>query len=102
MLETSLFEYKLHKKVYISWSFFFCVRVLKPWFVETEIKVSNGFNILIQKDFEDELPYVHISIFGITEFIHIKHLDRRVALDNLPKQTNHRNSSHLSQFWHEL
>ena len=96
----SLFSDKLRKKLYISLSFFLCVKMPEPWIVFIEMKVCNGLDIWIQKSFENELTHVLILVIIFTKIIHFEHLDGRIALYNLFIQNYHLNILRLRQFTH--
>ena len=90
MLDFSLFGDELRQKVDIAGSFISCVRVLEPRRVATEIKIGNSVDVGAEKDFENQLTDIHFSVFIRTELVHVQNLDRRIVLDDLSEQTDHR------------
>ena len=83
VLDTSLLLDELCKKVNIARSFLSCDRVPEPRFVAAKIEVGDGFNIGIEKGFENQLTGVLFSVWITTELCHVKHLDRRILLNDL-------------------
>ena len=70
-LDLSLFSNKLCKKVNVTGSFLSRDRIPEPWLVTGEIKLSDGFNIWIEKGFEDQFAYVLFFILIMTEYFHV-------------------------------
>ena len=87
LLDTSLLKDKLHQKVYIT------SKILEPWSILTEIKVSDRVNSRVKEGFENKLPDVFINVYIFTEFMHVKGCNRRVELDDLSQQAYDLNST---------
>ena len=100
VLDTSLLLNKLSEKVNVTESFLFCERITEPWFVPAEIEIDDGINIWIEKGYKYQLTDVLFSIFISTKYIHVKHLDVRILLNDLSEKTNNRQPSCLTQFIH--
>ena len=89
MLKTSLLGDELREKVNVTLSFFLSIKVFKPWWVATDIKVSDRIDVGAEESFENELPHVLYSVISTTEWIHIKNWKGRAALDDLSEKTDH-------------
>ena len=83
VLDFSLFQDEQSEKVDVAGYFLSCVRMFEPWWVLTEIKLVDGFNIWIEKGFENELTNVLISVIKITEKLHVEDFDWRIVLYDL-------------------
>ena len=57
--------------------------MLKPGRVITKIEVGDGFDIVAEKRFQDELTYVFICVFTLTKFLKVENFNRRSILDYL-------------------
>ena len=83
MYEISLFRDELCETVDVTWSFLFRERVLKPRSITREIKIGDRINVGAEKDFENELTDILVSILIHTEAVHVKNFYRRIVLYDL-------------------
>ena len=75
MLDCSLFRNQLCEKINIAGSFLFCLRVVKPWIIAAEIKVSDWLYVGREESLENKLTDILINIFTFTESSQDENLD---------------------------
>ena len=64
--------------------------------IATEVEVRDGVYAGAEESFENELTHVLISVFVMTESLHVEIFDRRAVLDDLSEKTGHRHPAFLT------
>ena len=70
-LKTSLLGDELSEKIYVTSSFLFWVRMMKPWAISVKIEVSDGVDVWAKKAFKNELTDFLFFISIVTKLCHV-------------------------------